>query len=203
MAVQLLIGLASALPQGGKSEVARVLMDHSLQHLPFAGPLKELGCSILVRLGIAEAEAKRLLYIDKHEVIPVLGVTGRHFLQTLGTDWGRNLINRQIWTVLWKADFDRLWRNGYSIVVDDVRFPEEAELIRSLGGHLWWISRPTLVADAAAQHESEGQLTGSPLITRTIVNSASLEQLHEAASDALQFLLNAAARQEGSDATAG
>lgn len=199
----LLIGLASALPRSGKSQTAQALIDHGLRPLPFASPLKEIGVEILVRIGIPLAEARRFLYIDKHEVIPGLGVTGRHFLQTLGTDWGRNLINREIWTLAWRGEAQRLLARGCQLVVDDVRFPDEAELIRSLGGHLWWISRPGLAADGSALHESEGQLVDSPLITRTIVNSGTLEQLHEAAIDALHFLRENASRQEGANATAG
>lgn len=198
MAAPILIGLASPQPGCGKSEVARSLIGDAGVLMPFAGPLKEAGCDILFHLGVPGVEARRLLYIDKHEVIPQLGVTGRHFLQTLGTDWGRNLINKSIWVDAWRRRYESATAEDGApvVVVDDVRFPAEAKLIKDLGGQLWWITRPALEPTDAVRHESEGQLVGSPLIDRVIVNSATLEQLHELTLDALRFLQQAAIKQQ-------
>jgi hypothetical protein len=61
-------------------------------------------------------------------------------------------------------------------VIDDVRFPNEAAMIRELGGELWRIERPGIAYDG--DHESEGGLED---ITpdRVIVNDGSIDQLLE------------------------
>jgi hypothetical protein len=56
-------------------------------------------------------------------------------------------------------------------VADDVRFPNEVALIRSLGGIHWRIERPGVVQGA---HSSE-QLAGTPDLT--LVNDRSIEGL--------------------------
>jgi hypothetical protein len=196
MTPRVVIGLASPLPHSGKSEVAKALASAGCLVKPFANTLKEIGVEILVRLGVCRLEARRFLFIDKHEVIPELGVTGRHFLQTLGTDWGRNCINRRIWVNAWSCDIRATAWPDHSIVADDVRFPEEVSAIKSLGGQLWWITRPGLEPPDGVDHESEGRLAGSPLIDRVIVNSGSIEQLHEVTLDALRFLQQAAIKQQ-------
>lgn len=58
------------------------------------------------------------------------GVTVRRMYQTLGTEWGRRLINPDVW--IW--DFVR--RHGDEkriIVVDDIRMDNEADLCRRHG----------------------------------------------------------------------
>ena len=56
------------------------------------------------------------------------GVTPRHMMQTLGTEWGRHMIDGDIWV---KA-FARL-NAGMCVIVPDVRFENEAALVREHG----------------------------------------------------------------------
>lgn len=164
-----LIGLASHAPECGKSTTAAILASLAYQRLPFATPVKELAVRFLTLLGVSEQEARRLAYIDKGETIPQLGVTGRHILQTLGTDWGRNMIKPDVWIQAWKSQWQSFVRRGCLVVVDDVRFPEEANLITSLGGELWLIDRDGV--PPCTTHESEGRLINYPGFTRIIHNS--------------------------------
>lgn len=58
-------------------------------------------------------------------------------MQTLGTEWGRDLIHPSLWTRAWMA------RAGSGLVVtDDCRFENEAEAVRRLGGHIIRVVRP-------------------------------------------------------------
>lgn len=63
---------------------------------------------------------------------------------------------------------------GRSVVIDDVRFPNEADLIRSLGGELWHIERPT--AELTTSHASEGSLADYSF-DRYLLNDSSLSDL--------------------------
>jgi hypothetical protein len=60
------------------------------------------------------------------------------------------------------------------VVVDDVRFPNEAQLIKSMGGQLWRIERPGLTD--ATGHSSEGGLADWEF-DRVIVNDGTVEDL--------------------------
>lgn len=154
-----LIGLAANRPGSGKTTVAQALMHRAgFVRLPLADPLKRIGTAILTEAGLCELDARRYLYVDRQAVIPRLNVTGRHLLQTLGTDWGRRCISDRLWTNLWRRSLDEVVRVAnrrgvfQGVVVDDVRFRDEADLIRRLGGQMWMIERPR------SQQESRQEL---------------------------------------------
>ena len=98
------------------------------QILSFASPIKEM------LLCIVDKE-----YLDdKEKIIPTLGVSARACLQSLGTEWGRELCP-EIWLNITK---DRILNSKKTLtIIDDVRFDNEAEMIRSLGGQIWRLSR--------------------------------------------------------------
>lgn len=156
----LIIGIAG--PAGsGKSTAAAALVADGYQRLPLALPLK-----VMLRegLGLTEAETDGTL---KEVTLSRLGldVTPRVLLQTLGTEWGRSL-DPQFWLKAWQARASKLTplagQDRVLIVVDDLRFLNEALFLRSLGGRILCIvgSDPTLTG-AAAIHASEA---GWPVI---------------------------------------
>ena len=73
---------------------------------------------------------------DKEAIIPWLGVSARHCLQTLGTEWGRN-INNDIWINLARHE---IGETGIH-VFDGVRFNNEAKMIKDMGGEIWKLTR--------------------------------------------------------------
>ena len=198
----LLIGLVSHAPGSGKSTIADHLVEgHGFIVLPFAGPLKRICLEVLASAGLSEDNARRYTYHDKEAVIPELGVTARYLQQTLGTDWGRRLINPNLWIDAWahqcRTICSAIDTPPARIVVDDVRFPNEADCVTALGGQLWEIRRPghnprrslpRWVPDRTLNllprslrsrlHVSEGQLVGRRDFSRGIVNDGSVEQLH-------------------------
>lgn len=67
------------------------------------------------------------------------GRDSRYLLKTLGTEWGRELVGENVWinSLLRRCD------DGVEpIIVDDVRFDNEAAAIKRAGGHLMFIHRP-------------------------------------------------------------
>jgi hypothetical protein len=151
-----LIGLYSPAPQSGKSSVASYLSCHGYRVLPFAGPLKRMIATFLHTLGCDAATIERLMTTDKELPIPEIGVSARHLCQTLGTEWGRACVHPEIWIKAWQLTAQRDLDRGIDIVVDDVRFPNEARTIRELGGELWRVERPGLMRTTT--HASEGGL---------------------------------------------
>lgn len=77
------------------------------------------------------------------------GRSPRYVMQTFGTDWGRDMIHPDIWVDAVRREVDAC--DAGLIVISDVRFPNEARMIRELGGtvielvhtRLWapWYSR--------------------------------------------------------------
>jgi len=169
-----LIGLYSPAPQCGKTTVSRVLEGKGFVRVPFAEALKLMLHPLLVELGYTPAEATRLLYVAKEECLSSLNVTSRHLLQTLGTEWGRQCVHPDMWLRVWEVRAKRYER----VVVDDVRFANEAELVRSLGGELWRIDRPGTVNTST--HASEGGLDACDYFSQYICNDGSLDQLTNA-----------------------
>jgi len=58
-------------------------------------------------------------------------------MQTIGTEWGRNMIHPDIWVRAWEQSLPE----DADVVVDDVRFPNEVAAIRRLGGDVIRICR--------------------------------------------------------------
>lgn len=80
------------------------------------------------------------------------GRTPRYAMQTLGTEWGRNTIWGKLWTHRVKTLINLRIQQGFNVVVSDVRFPNEVDLVRELGGVVIGITRPGHVYDT---HVSE------------------------------------------------
>ena len=171
MTLPRLIGLYSPAPGCGKTTVADLLIEH--QRASFAAPLKRAVSTMLRDLGIP---GFRYVYENKEAIIPELGVSARHMMQTLGTEWGRACIHPDFWVMIARAETQRIITDGGSVVIDDVRFPNESAMIRDLGGELWRIDRPGVTYDG--NHSSEGALND---ITpdRVIINDGTITQLKE------------------------
>ena len=175
-----LIGLYSPAPRSGKTTVASYLIEHNFHTVSFAAPLKLMMRTFLMSYGYGVEEISYLLSEGKHQQIPGIRTTPRRLLQTLGTEWGRSCVHPEVWLMCWKYEANRYLNNGFSVVVDDVRFPNEAELIHSLGGVLWHVHRPEAVRTGS--HASEGSLDDF-LFDRRLVNDGSLLDLYSRVKD--------------------
>lgn len=164
----MIIGLAGK-KQVGKSTVAELLVAQGFERASFAGPLKEMAASLLRSLGMTEDEISAAS-IDKEVLMPKLGVSYRVMLQKLGTDWGRAL-NPDLWLMC--AESKMAAQDERHVVFDDVRFDNEAGLIRKNGGLVIHLSRETGMEDGHASEAGIGVHDGDVVI----VNNGSLEDL--------------------------
>jgi hypothetical protein len=141
------------------------------KRLSFADPLRKFSAQILSSLGY---NGLACLRDKKEEKITELGVSPRQMMQTLGTEWGRSCIHPDLWIMVAAGTVEKQLKRGRNVVIDDVRFPNEAEMIRKLGGELWLVNRPGLVYEG--DHASEGAL--SEVEPDSLINnSGSLTQL--------------------------
>ena len=170
-----LIGLYSPAPGSGKSTIARILQDHhGYAILPLATPIKIMTCAFLEELGVNEARSYNYCFRDKEAVIPEAGVSARHIMQTLGTEWGRQCIHPEVWLRAWESQY-RAHSPTTPIVVDDIRFLNEAKFLERLGATLWGVCRPG--TERESTHSSEGDLDTYAGFDARIVNKGSIDDL--------------------------
>lgn len=151
-----IIGILGAAGSG-KSTLRQQLEGMGWQSLPFARPLKAMLEKLLVIQGASPREVLSALYgVDKDQPCQYLdGLTPRHAMQTLGTEWGRYQMGNSFWVNRWKEMLSCSFSSR--IVVDDLRFENEAKAIRELGGtvvRVWRRERNTSIG-AGADHVSE------------------------------------------------
>lgn len=188
----LLIGLTSPAMGAGKSVVAqRLITEHGFMLVKFAGTLKAMIRTLLNDIAIDDRSIERMIEGDlKEEPVDGLDVTPRRLMQSLGGEWGRDCVRKDLWVhiVRLKVQAWQLIGGGRDIVIDDMRYPNELDLIHELGGVPVRIVRPG-IADATG-HQSEGALNDIPM--DVIYNSASIQSLHEA-TDGLVKIVRARA----------
>lgn len=107
----------------------------------------------------------------KEDPIPILGKSPRQMLQTLGTEWGRQLVNDKVWLILANQ---KLLRRGPGMVIDAIRFQNEADWVRSVGGQVIHIERPGV--QEVNPHSSENGVLRAPE-DPVIINNGTLEDL--------------------------
>ena len=121
----------------GKSTAARAVgAEIGAERIAFADTLKAMLRVLYGDLGMLPERCHALLYGDaKGEWLAELGGrSSRHAMQTLGTEWGRHGICADLWVRSWRWRAASWLREGVPVVVDDVRFPNEAVAVRELGG---------------------------------------------------------------------
>lgn len=156
--------------RAGKDTVANFILAHRGGYIySFADPIRRM----LVPLGIDMNDP--YWQERKEEVIPAIGVSPRRMMQTLGTEWGRELINPELWLILAKQ---LLLNCGPGMVIADVRFENEAEWVRSQGGRVIHIERPGNVAVEAHASEAGIEFKGEEGDFK-IINGGSLGDLQQ------------------------
>ncbi|MEI6871425.1 MAG: hypothetical protein WCL08_04015 [Verrucomicrobiota bacterium] len=131
-----IIGL-TAFKGSGKTTVARKLQNSpflpkDVAILSFASPLKEMAAVLLA------PEA----FLPENKEDPNYGICGRsprHIMQTLGTEWGREKISPHLWLEIMRRRIKSC--HSPTVIVDDVRFDNEAELLADLGGKIFRVER--------------------------------------------------------------
>lgn len=167
-----LVALSGAAGSG-KTTAADYLIEHYGYHrFKFAGPLKDM----LYAVGMTHGEVEGMSKQQPSEML--CGRTPRYVMQTLGTEWGRDLIGANLWVNLWQRRVTAFAAEnpGAKFVVDDMRFANELEAVQQLGGSRITVHRPT-VAGVAGDHVSESSLP-SDANARLVLNDGDLAQLH-------------------------
>lgn len=169
----MLIGLCGE-KGSGKDTVTRYLVsDYGFVQESLAAPMKKaLAAMFDVPLDVFD-DPKR-----KEKPLECLHwLTPRHLIQTLGTEWGRNIISQFIWIRILQHRIEELESLGLNnIVVSDVRFDSEAITINCIGGEVWEITRGEKTYSPEDPHLSEAGIDRKH-IRRTIANNGTMLDL--------------------------
>lgn len=157
--------------------------------MAFADPIKE-ACAALFSFSHAQLHDTKA----KETVDPRWGITPRRAMQYLGTD----LIQKHMDPLLpgiankffveamrhrildiWQTNVDAI------VIISDVRFQHEVELIHELGGYILRVTRPSLcLAPTKDTHVSETSVDTLTGVDEDIVNDGNLEDLEGAIKEA-------------------
>ena len=115
------------------------------------------------------------------------GQTPRYAMITLGTEWGRQMINPNLWV---NAAMHRVsgFKSSDPVVFDDCRFANEAQSIRDRGGYIIRVHRPD-VSGSHHDHVSESEQDGI-MNDYTIRNEGNIPDLKANTDLIVQGLIN-------------
>jgi dephospho-CoA kinase len=137
----MIIGFAGK-KRSGKDTIANYLVEkHDFKRFAFGDAVKEVSRHLF---GLSDEQ----LYGNNKEVIDKdLGVSPREIFQKLGTEFGREYIHelfpdlRVSRGTLWTYHFEKFVKDNKekNIVISDVRFKNEINVIRKYGGKIYFI----------------------------------------------------------------
>jgi hypothetical protein len=151
-----LIGCAGA----GKSTVANIMeTNYKFSKIRFANAIKSMLRALLFEAGIDHGRIHEMLdgSLKESGCDELSGKSPRYCMQTLGTEWGREFISQNFWVDLTMHSVDGLLAVSESVVIDDVRFPNEVKAVKDSGGKIFRVMRDQ-DAIPEAGHKSEGQI---------------------------------------------
>jgi len=136
----------------GKTTAAKVLIkEYGFVRVRFADVLKRM----LKKLGLTDEQVDGN---EKEKSCDLLdGKTPRFAMQTLGTDWGRSMIDPNIWVRAAMLTISKISDKDLKVVIDDCRFLNEAVAIKEAGGSVIRVLRDGYEGD---DHQSEREMDG-------------------------------------------
>jgi hypothetical protein len=154
----MIIGIHGPL-NSGKDTVATLIQElrpGKYRRYAFASPLKEASKALF---GFTDHQLEdRTL---KEAVDPFWGFTPRKALQLLGTEYGRDMLRKDIWIKRAELEVAKNAVEGYDTLITDVRFENEAEWVRERDDAVLIRIEPVgLVKDGVASaHSSEAGIS--------------------------------------------
>ena len=199
-----LIGFAGKA-QTGKTTAAKVLEEKGYRIVSFASGVREECVAFLEKYGITFRMCNFYgTKEDKEEILTFGGCrrplaetpeflefihqqspqalyalsfkfSARQLMQWWGTNYRRKQ-NSNYWVDKAGARIEAFMKEGFNVTVDDCRFPDEAIMIKSLGGRMFCVVREDRPVIDGAEHESETALDNFIGFDGYIMNHSGLDK---------------------------
>lgn len=187
-----IVGLCGLIGSGKGTVADYLCHDYKFQKLSFADALKDGVAGIfgydrdMLEGDTSASRAARERPDAFWSELMGREITPRYILQIMGTEIMRQNFHPDIWVKLVEKELGR--RPTAWFTIPDARFPNEVDMIREMGGEIWWVKRgpwPDWVApwremgiEPEGVHESEYMwMLKEP--DRIIENDGDLEDLRD------------------------
>lgn len=163
----------------GKSTVARALaggknIPQPAKVLSFADPIRDMLGALIGK------DISKMTQAEKEDPnLGICGVSVRRLMQTIGVEWGRKLIHPEIWLEIMRR---RIQESGAAtVIIDDLRFDEEANMVSDLGGVVCQLVRDgvTYTGEHATEHPIAGELIDFVLANDTLQQLSDMVEFWE------------------------
>lgn len=169
----LLIGLTGRAGAGKDTAAAYLEDQYACHAIGFADPLVDM---LGVLCDYVDVDGAWLVERSLKELpMRVLGHSYRELAQTLGTEWGRGL-HSDFWVRIAQHQVQQLWHAGSSVVITDLRFPNEAAWVLQMGGTVVRLVRGD--AEPVRAHVSEQHTDALPA-SHELINNGSIATLQD------------------------
>lgn len=174
-----LIGIHGKARSGKDTCAKHLWAEYEFTRIAFADPLK-LAAQQMFGLSAQQTWDDEV----KETPIPYWDMSPRRMFQLLGTDAAKPVFGEDVWIKRWALSYNVL-KDTDHVVVPDVRSELEAAHLRSLGGVILHITRPSI--EAVAAHSSENGIVFQQG-DFCLVNDGPIEQLNRDLDDLIASL---------------
>jgi len=157
----------------GKDTAAKRLIKNGYTPMSFAEPIKEIAKMLF---GFSENQMNGN---QKEDIDSRWNISPREALQFIGTELFREQIQRllpDIGSDFWVKSLENRIPKDTNIVITDVRFPNEVDMIHRLGGKIIRVKRD--IVENQGSHISE-MLIDTLDADHDIENNGTIEELHD------------------------
>jgi hypothetical protein len=191
------LGFGGLMESGKDTAADHLIEQHQLEKVNMSAPIHQFVYNqnpiidaFIVHLrrpgflGRLLPKVPEIRFIRYAELVDAVGFTdakkhdeARAILQRTGYDAARKVIADDVWVRLAERRILELREQGIGAILSGVRFPNEQDLIRGLGGTLVWVERPGHTPAGSTSHATEAGLDPDTFDT-VITNSSTLEDLY-------------------------
>jgi len=171
--------------ESGKTTVANYYQfEFKFQEMGFSDPLNDV-LTVLNPFVMIQASGHDMLRYA--EVVGSRGFTKakeipevRRLLQYIGTEVGRQMFHEDFWVDIVAERVSRLTDEGHNVALTGVRYKNEIDMVRRLGGSTLYITRPGI--SEISEHASENSLTADDF-EHVIDNDKGIAELENKAGE--------------------
>jgi hypothetical protein len=158
----------------GKTSIAKQIASRDSESrciLSFADPLRRMMAQLIPMDAMTDPAQK------EQPVEWLGGKSPRQLLQSLGTDWGRDMVSATIWIdAMRKLIAEQTFG---TIIIDDCRFENEAQMVQDMGGFVILLHREGV--NYTHEHVSEVPIT----FTNMLIDAGDIKSAADDIIDAI------------------